>query len=491
MRSYEHRAVGDAATGGVMVNAGGESPEEALWLSFGDVVALSGDYFRPRDSPGAGPEDQDGPSEAAVGGMLFHLARIPGQAGTLAGTRDEIAGALKVMAVDETFVDPRFEPGGQFAGFHFSPQANRSDVERAIRDRYLSLAAVNDDHFVSPGRSDAATGSGFDSAPSAYRNLHRVALEDAWALGRHGGDLSRAMAREAAAQHYLTDAFAAGHLRTPVAAIRRFWKARYPGFWDRLQRRVAADTAKMLRELSWAIRAAPARLVFDRTLAELTARTSRYPELSVGDLVARCFHDWDNIHGLEVDGGGVVFGDGHIDEGVTTELALAAVKAGNDDVEAAFELGASGGGARGEVLYAAVREATGASGDAFRAEAMIPRPVSANPTQNWQAKDVESLWDSPMVGTKGTRVGEALVAMLDPGEQFIRQLDGLGQGLAGTHGVFGLPLLGSWLAQKCCQAYHDGFVDPLARDPQPVLLAVVHGAGEESGGPRPVAKPSP
>ena len=58
------------------------------------------------------------------------------------------------------------------------------------------------------------------------------------------------MAREAAAQHYLTDAFAAGHLRTPVADIRRYWRARYPAFWDQLQRKVASDTATALRETS-------------------------------------------------------------------------------------------------------------------------------------------------------------------------------------------------------------------------------------------------
>jgi hypothetical protein len=83
-----------------------------------------------------------------------------------------------------------------------------------------------------------------------------------------------------------------------------------------------------------------------------------------------------------------------------------------------------------------------------------------------------------MVGNRGTTVGEARVAMLDPAEQFIRQLDGLGQGLAGAHGVFAVPILGAWLGQKCCQAYHDGFVVPLARDPQPVLLAVVHATAD-------------
>jgi hypothetical protein len=83
-----------------------------------------------------------------------------------------------------------------------------------------------------------------------------------------------------------------------------------------------------------------------------------------------------------------------------------------------------------------------------------------------------------MVGASGTTVGQALVAMVDPDEQFIRQPQGLGQGLAGTHGVFAVPILGTRLSRRRCQAYHDGFVDPLARDPQSVLLDVLH-SGED------------
>lgn len=476
MRAYEHRAIGDAATGAALVNIGGESADERFMLSFGDVVALSGDFFRPGGSPMSAPGHRQATRrEAETSGRLFSLGRTPGEAGTRLDSRDEIICALKVTTVDEDVVDPRFEPGGRFADFRFSPRAERSDVERRVRDRYLALAATNDDHFVAPGRSDAATGSGFGSALAAYRSLHQVALGEASRLGGQNGDVAQAMAREAAAQHFLTDAFAAGHLRTPVAEIRRYWKARYPSFWENLQRRVASDTARALRELSHLMRLLPSRFVDQRTLTELTTRTSQYPELSLGDLVARCFHDWDNAHGLEVDGGGIVFGDGHIDEGATKGLALAGVRAGNDDISAAFELGRSGSDLGGEAFYAAVREATGAEGDAFIAETKVPRLSAANPGQNWQAKDVESLWASPIVGATGTTVGEALVALLEPGEQFIRQLDGLGQGLAGAHGVFAVPILGPWLSGKCCDAYHRGFVEPLAHDPQPVLLDLVHG----------------
>ena len=231
MRGHEHRAIGDAATGGALVNVGGESVEQSFWLTFGDVVALSGDFFRPGDAFDSAFEDRETNRLEPEGqGRLFSLARVPGDAGTRLDSRDEIVCALKVTTVDEAFVDPRFEPGGQFDYFRFSPSAQRSDVERRVRDRYLTLAASNDDHFVAPGRSDSSTGSGRPSALSAYRHLHQVALDHAWRLGRRGGDFSHAMAPEAAAQHHLTDAFAAGHLPTPVAAIRRYWKARYPRF---------------------------------------------------------------------------------------------------------------------------------------------------------------------------------------------------------------------------------------------------------------------
>jgi hypothetical protein len=283
----------------------------------------------------------------------------------------------------------------------------------------------------------------------------------------------------AAAQHYLTDAFAAGHLRTPVAAIRRYWKARYPQFWDRLQRRVASDTARTLRELSLALRLVPPAYLHRRTLAELRSRTGAYPELSVGDLVARCLHDWDNRHGLELEGGDVVFGDGRVEDGATTALAIAAVRAGNDDVDAAFALGAAGRVQPGEELYQAVREATGAAGDAFVAEAKIPRPSSANRRQNWELPDAGSLWEAPIGGTTGTTgatgttVGAAIVEMLEPGGQFIRQLDALGEGLGGSRGLFSVPLIGGWLAAKCCQAFHHGFVEPLAHHPAEVVFSLV------------------
>ncbi len=123
------------------------------------------------------------------------------------------------------------------------------------------------------------------------------------------------------------------------------------------------------------------RYLHRRTLPELTARTSLYPALSLGDLVGRALHHWDNTHGLGVVGGGTVFDDAHIDQGQRRALA--------------------GSRLSGEAVYRSVCEATGADDGRFVAEAAVPRPSQADRGDNWWAADAESLWASPMVGSSG------------------------------------------------------------------------------------------
>ena len=484
MKAYEHRAIGDEATGGALVDVASGSPTQHFFLRHGDVIALSGDFFLADPGPDVAP----GPSG------LFDLAGIPGDRGLAPGTRDEVICALKVMAVDEDVSDARFEEGGEFADLELSPAAARTDVERRVRDRFLALAAANADHFVSPWGDESVETtvpkvSRYGSAPAAYRLLHSAALDEACRLGRLGGDLSRAMAREAAAQHYLTDAFASGHLRTPIAAIRRFWHDRYPAFWESLKCKIAADTASALREVARPLRVVPRRTLYDRTLTAVRARTSEFPPVSLGDLLGRVFHDWDNDHGLLLDNGEMLFGDGHVDEGVGRRMAVAAVRAGNDDVEVAYGLGRSGSMLRGEPLYAMVREATGAGPDMFRAEALLPRPSPDNPPLNWRAHDVDELWSAPIAGSSGTTVGSAIGAVLEVGGEVSRRLDCLGQGIVEAFDVVNVPVLRGWMAKKACQAYHQGFIECLARDPRGSVTAVVATAGRPAWWQYPVGTP--
>jgi hypothetical protein len=482
MKSAEHRAVGQAAAGGALVQVGGNSAEESLVLGYGDVVALSGDFFTNHPCGVHSGEDSQEQGEGLAADDLFELATIPGRRGTQLGTQDEIICALKVIAVDGAFVDPRFEPGGEFSNFRFTATAAVTEVERRVRDRFLVLAAANGDHFVTPGPPDTAhdhscpscpPNSRFNSAVIAYRRLHERALDEACRLGRCQGELSRAMAREAAAQHYLTDAFAAGHLRTPVTAIRRFWHCRYPRFWQSLQHKVAADTAAALRELTRPARILPQDVLYDHALTAVEARTRRFPPISLGDLLARVFHDWDDSHGLTVEGGGTLFGDGHLEQGIGKQLAVAAARAGIDDIEVAYQLGVSGGRLRGEALYRAVRSATSAPHDTFKSETWIPTPSADNPPQNWQAPDIETLWNSPIVGTSGMTVGMAIEETLHVGSEVFHRLDRLGPGVFEIPGLLDMPAIRRWAARKAGHAYRRGFIHNLTQDPKATVLAVV------------------
>ena len=485
MKAQEHRVLGDVASAGATVELGDGSGGERLVLGFGDVVALSGDYFYPTSEPALGSWAAPGPDALASGG-LFTLAALPGAHGTAPGTRDEVICALRVMAEDQGLTDPRFDAGGEFGEFRFDTGPSETSVEQRVRDRFLALGASNDDHFVAPGGRGSATEGDraaprFGSAPAGYRLVHQLALDEAFRLGRLGADVSAAMALEAAAQHYLTDAFAAGHVRTPVAAIREFWQLRYPWFWEQLQRKVAADTAAALRELARPLQLLPSGALDGRALSAVRSRTAGFPRISLGDLLAKVFHDWDNRQGLRLEGGGMLFGDGCLHHGDTSKLALAACRAGIDDVGVAHRLGASGRQLGGERLYQAVRDLTGAEDGAFAAETRIPRPSDENPGQNWRARDVDELWDAPIVGSTGPTVGGAVSEALEEGEELASRLARLGQGIAGSLGLPPLPGLRAWLGAKAAEAYRHGFVDKLMADPKASVLEVVGRGGGTDG----------
>ena len=66
-----------------MVDVGGESVDEAFWLSPGDVVAVCGDFFRPGGTPASARTgaSESTPSDATSPRTLFDLARVPGAGG--------------------------------------------------------------------------------------------------------------------------------------------------------------------------------------------------------------------------------------------------------------------------------------------------------------------------------------------------------------------------------------------------------------------------
>jgi len=123
---------------------------------------------------------------------------------------------------------------------------------------YLALTEVNFDHFG-------------DDARTAYHRGHTAALEEAWMLARAAGVeqraavIQRALAKEFFALHFLTDLFAAGHVRTPRLALFNYVEKHLGG----------AGLFKFVGLQKWTVR-------------------------KVAGLLAKAMHDEDNERGLLV-----------------------------------------------------------------------------------------------------------------------------------------------------------------------------------------------
>jgi Domain of unknown function (DUF4157) len=93
-----------------------------------------------------------------------------------------------------------------------------SDWERATSGRYLDLAKRNDAHFAPPNvalvASSSKTGPNYKSEWEKY---HLEALNQS-----QSGDINKALAINAFGDHFLTDAFSAGHLINKQDVIEKF-----------------------------------------------------------------------------------------------------------------------------------------------------------------------------------------------------------------------------------------------------------------------------
>src|SRR5262249_19771189 len=139
--------------------------------------------------------------------------------GTLAGANaQELANVLAVLdreiAAVQAAIDKHEQPSAMYAqqGSTFDQDYNLATGGKFGWDpggRYLALAAVNWDHFG--GR-----------AVLAYQAGHQYAMQSAASIQGSGrtpdqmaSALTTAYAQNAFADHFLTDLFASGHLRTP------------------------------------------------------------------------------------------------------------------------------------------------------------------------------------------------------------------------------------------------------------------------------------
>ncbi len=241
-------------------------------------------------------------------------------------------------------------------------------IPEAVEERYLRLAGQNDAHFTSP-RGDVLAGqlcSGRvpeDGNQKAYRTYHAQALGEAIEAGQHfylaqmsfcsdyqGPLIQDAMASEGASHHFLTDAFASGHIRVARRAVADYWNQKVPLFGINFEGWIAEKLAPHIKarqseigcevidfmmgnkfKLSSSGRKAVEFLskyttgnkpiiplpngFVNNTIGDMLASMLAGKPLTFGDLVAGALHDYDNHFGLAATtavGMRTYYGDGQI-----------------------------------------------------------------------------------------------------------------------------------------------------------------------------------
>jgi hypothetical protein len=267
----EHKEIGDDGSGNeTSIIAFGNPPR---LLSFGDVVGLAGDYFDTYDQMRDLGSTASGRSE-------LEWARWHGL-----GPKDRRA-----------------------------PEPVVSDkVKDRVVERYLLLAGRNVSHF-------SAGGTGWQ----AYSVWHGKAIADALEAGQTSDEVvwRRALTKEAFGDHFLTDIFSAGHVRTPRRAIQDWYARHLPGTSDAFVQYMAKfifdrlDERQQLPPLLWWLGWVTRSIMADRVRA---LGGEAVKSFSLGDIIGLALHDHDNKGLVVVSDVGP---DGHLVPGGYTWTAV-------------------------------------------------------------------------------------------------------------------------------------------------------------------------
>ena len=459
------------------------SAPSAFSLTHGDIVMLSGDEFDGRDLP---------PGHRDEGVNLWKMARTPStNIGTQLGTQDEIIYAIyKLNPKDTRFASQctKEQPSG--GAWALYPRRFSEEIKKASDTRSLTLAANNRNHFVHADEKTQGVGNYEEQASGAYRDMHEGAVWMAYQDGKRHADRGRAMAHEAAAQHYLTDAFSSGHLRTPRASIVNFWKAKYPNFYEQfvatMERRV---TEALASQHCIAASVIPTEVLRWQIGKSISAALTGMPRVEFGDLLGKIAHDADNDMGLWVvnDLGEKwqAFGDGKMlsakgQESDTSRMTERAVRLGIGDIDRAYAMGASGAQMTPVDCFQAIRKASPLGGDGLKyaPEQITPRldpdrrgdAAGDNGVLEWAAASLDALWTMPVrtnnqaEGQGALTWGNAIQKAMAPDGSFYEKLNHVAEG-QGTD-TYGL---------NPQRAFQEGVLAPLKTNAKAVLQEIVGG----------------
>ena len=471
----EHKKAGDEGSAGLTTDytygaakKDGKDVHAPIVFTHGDFTTLGGDFFDPRDNDDNGKPIPD---------SLFRCAGTPSSdPGKKPRTQDECLYALKTHNTG----DKRFLEGGPWADIKFGPE-----VIAAVDSRYLKLAAKNDEHFQHPtGEKGSGPGSGNrKSGGGSYRALHEDAILRAHKAKADGGAVTDAMAHEAAAQHFLTDGFAAGHSRTPRGSIRAHWQGKYPLFFDNLKKTIAHETAIWLNAniTNAATVLGGVQDITSSILEKVEEATKDLPPFGFDDVVSLVVHDMDNERGLWVKNDlgeeWQTFGDGNFGKGDTAKHTKQAVALGCTDINNAHAIDAS---MPDDQVLAEVKARSPspavASAQKYAPEQVVPvaDPAKAvdNGVQNWEADSFEALWKKPVRSDNPAETFETVIKESMASGELHEKLHGMSEKFPEKQEAYKGPV---WLGtMKPRQGYLEGFFNPVASAPFEGLRRIIH-----------------
>jgi hypothetical protein len=290
----------------------------------------------------------------------------------------------------------------------------------AVNERFYRLAAANVSHFPNPQSGDIEMDprtkakrrdkTGPIGEPATYRDGHERAVRRAVELGKAGRPIGGALAIDAFYSHFLTDAFSAGHLRTPRVTVVNYWHKKVPDFYPRFLAWLGDTVAFWVSHNGGQLeQMAPRGTVRKGAREAVKDALKRMPAMTFGDVVGLAVHDYDSDRGVVVKLAGKrmrMVGDGHLldPEGdddpatvkaaqTTMDLAVKAVQASQRDIEKAYGMGAAGTDLDA-VLAGLTREGKGL----FLAERLVPVPVpdsdltAADKSLTWAFENIEDLF---------------------------------------------------------------------------------------------------
>ena len=372
----EHKLIGDlGSTKGPVVVPPELELAPGVKITYGDMVAMGGDWFESVQ-------------------QITDLAKIPGPG---PGTREEVEYVLTV----------------EIHGKKDKEEDFLETTRKAAKARYYKLAASNPSHFLNPRDGDtsrtteervAASESGKPMGAGAnYHSNHRNALIEAARLGQAKQPINGALLLEAFGNHFLTDSFSSGHLRTPRQTLAEEWHAKVPMFFTNFKMFMAERIAKYINDHNWRGALTVDTLMFkgegvfpagSMPTIEATLRDKQMPPITFGDIVSGALHDYDNQMGVDADVDGKrvkLFGDSQLGKphgADTLRLASEAVRASLDEVEEAYAQGWT------------PQQFLDRNGGLFAAEHMLPHVAPEleqdHPQVSWRYDNVNDLLADPL-----------------------------------------------------------------------------------------------